>query len=247
MSGEATAAHLDSLAKGSGFSIVSQHPASGTLDSKMDAASTAAATDLDDYYATLERTHSLATAASVPPSPLFSPIATPKIETTSDEEVDAVPAEDVIKMSQHRRDGSTGSAGKRNRDEVDSGYGEVNAETKKLRLTDPSPERDEKPVIFDRLENIDIAMLAKEMGDEDDDDDFEEVDDEDSNPMISVAGKLLPYNEVKADDDLSATMVSLLLSWSFASHAHADLSFVNIRPLMNIPCVHVFLLRSVWC
>ena len=76
---------------------------------------------------------------------------------------------------------------------------------------------DIKPTILDGTGDTEDEV-------EDQEDDFEEVDEEDPNPMISVEGKMIPYNQVKDDDDLSAAMVSSsLLRITNASRANLDL------------------------
>jgi transcription initiation factor TFIIE subunit alpha len=222
VSGEATAAHLDSLAKqpvtSSSFSLLSSLSAIDAVSNSNAAASTskAAENELDSYYASLERAQSLANeAGSIPPSPLFTPIgegiSTPKIETTSEDELDDVVVAAVaaltgaIKMGRgsplpSSRSGS--NSAKRSRDEEEPTMADEIA--KKLKQ---DGDVDIKPMILDGAEDSEAEVLVEDEL-EDEEDDFEEVDEEDPNPMISVEGKMIPYNQVKDDDDLSAAMVS---------------------------------------
>lgn len=168
--------------------------------------------DFDSYYATLEAAgEAMEEDEVIIETPILSSLrasatpgsssatVTPKIEVLSDDEYDTVAVKTEPDLVESVENGN----GKRSRvtaddewDDTSNGLGEV---TKKAR--------------------VDSAAPSEEVpNEEDDEDDFEfdegEGGDQDTNPMISVAGKLLPFEEVKGSDELTAAMVRRSLSFS---------------------------------
>lgn len=173
------------------------------------AATDSSTADFDSYYATLEAAGEEPTEEDevIIETPILSSLrasatpgsssatVTPKLEVLSDDDFDVV----AVKLEADLVDSVENGKGKRSRDEADDEWDdESNAleeMAKKARVEGDAP--------------------PSEPNEEEDEDDFEFDEgeaDQDTNPMISVAGKLLPFEEVKGSEELTAAMVSPSLS-----------------------------------
>lgn len=182
--------------------------------------------DFDSYYASLEQQGEQEEVVDSKPTPQpvsnqdtpadsSSATATPKIELGSDEEDDfAQIAGDMEKGLADEAE--TNGHGKRSRDDSVEG----GAEGKRSKVDEFS------------LHDEDSVIGLDEDGDE-----FEEVEeDSDPNPMISVAGKMLPFDEVKGSDELTGAMVRC--------EPRSEYSLTRRRRLMSTSSVVPSLARS---
>lgn len=173
-------------------------------DVKPIVATEAATTSFDSYYASLEQEGEeepqiMAARVPLPPSAGATPAssssatATPKVEPVSDTEV-----EFTTSRSASLPNGNVNGAGSGKRSREDSIMSDGIVEGKKARVEEEA--------------EMAVSSLAGSVAGEEEEDEFEEIEeDSDPNPMISVGGKLMPFEDVKDSDELTGAMVCLLL------------------------------------
>lgn len=186
------------------------------------AATDSSTADFDSYYATLEaagepteedeviiETPILSSLRNSATPGSSSATVTPKLEVLSDDEYDTI----AVKVEPDLLESVENGNGKRSRDTADDEWDDTASGLEEVA----------------KKARVDSAALSEGApNEEDDEDDFEfdegEGADQNTNPMISVAGKLLPFAEVKGSDELTAAMVCRSLS----SH--------RIRLLIEVRC-----------